>query len=66
MNAVDRARAIAERHVPDDYGRRVQEAAQALVEAVWAVRDPEARVEAWQVAQRVLGPATRHDFEVKP
>lgn len=66
MSAVDRARAIADRTTPDDYARQVQNAAKALVEAVWQVKDPEARVEAWKVAQRVLGPATHHDFEVKP
>jgi hypothetical protein len=37
-----------------------------LVEAVWEVRDPEARVEAWKVVQRVLGPAASYDFEVRP
>lgn len=66
MNAVERARAIAEGQTPDSYARQVQSAAKALVEAVWQVKDPEARVEAWKVAQRVLGPATHHDFEVKP
>lgn len=65
MRAVERARLLSEGQTPDDYGRRVQRAAQALVEAVWEVRDPEARVEAWQIAQRVLKPATSHDFEVR-
>lgn len=65
MNAAERARYIAERGTLDDYGRRVQRAAKALVEAVWSVEDPEARVEAWKVAERVLKPATAYDFEVR-
>jgi hypothetical protein len=66
VNAADRARAIEERAVQDDYGRQVQNAAKSLVQAVWQVKDPEARIEAWKVVQRVLGPATSYDFEVKP
>lgn len=49
----------------DDYGRRVQEAAKALVAAVWDERDAEARVEAWQIVQRVIQPATAYDFSVR-
>lgn len=65
MNAAGRARAISERTAPDAYGRAVQKAAQSLVEAIWAVPDPEDRVEAWKVAQRVLKPAQHYDFEVR-
>jgi hypothetical protein len=66
MSAAERARAIEERAALDDYGRQVQDAAKALVQAVWQEKDPEARVEAWKVVQRVLRPATSYDFEVKP
>jgi hypothetical protein len=66
VRAVDRARLVAEGQPDDAYGRAVQKAARDLVQAVWQVKDPEARVEAWQVVQRVLKPATTYDFEVKP